>query len=75
MMDIGRAPDTPFLRLVQNSSGDLPKHVIAPMPVITALRSSGYLLIAKLELSVLRVPSISKGVNYAILLLAWLLAS
>ena len=45
MIDIRRAPDTPFFRFVQNSSGDLPKHVIAPMPVITALRSSGYLLI------------------------------
>ena len=45
MIAIRRAPDTPFFRFVQNSSGDLPKHVIAPMPVITALRSSGYLLI------------------------------
>lgn len=42
MIDIRRAPDTPFFRFVQNSSGDFPKHVIAPIPVITALRSSGY---------------------------------
>ena len=54
MIAIGRAPETPFFRLVQNSSGDLPKHVIAPMPVITALRSSGYLLIAKFGLCVRR---------------------
>ena len=45
MSDMRRTPETPSLRLCQNSSGDLPRHVIAPIPVITALRLSSKRLI------------------------------